>query len=398
MITEETLLTIVNRVQANIESRNYEGYDPADALNSIFLRKISFDSKLLSRLFILINTYSPFNLRKILRIEPAPNTTALIVIASSLLDLYSISGKKWYLVKAQIILKRLVEYSSTAYGGMGWGRYIDYQSNRVFHKKGVPLTFLTAKAGEVFAQAFELTHNEGYLHIAEESCECILKSSSIFDNEVGICLSYTPKGSERILNVSAIAASLFVTVGIYTGNKRYMHTANELLLYIISRQNKDGSWFYEYDDKNKPKKKQIDFHQGFVLDSLIDYHKRKASKEKSLSRAILKGARFYRDRQFLPDGRGKWRYPLLYPIDIHNQAQGIITFSKMSHFDIKYLKFAESIAQWTLDSMYDRDSDCFYFQNWRFFNNKICYLRWNQAWMLKALSTLLVFKTRHRLV
>ena len=397
MITQETLLAIVNRVQVNIESTNYVGYDPADALNSPFLRKISLGNKLLSRLLTHINTYSPLNFRKILRIEPASNTTALIVIASSLLDLYSISGKERYLVKAQIILKRLVEYSSTEYGGMGWGRSIDYQSNRTFHKKGVPLMFLTAKAGEVFAQAFELTNNEDYLHIAEESCECILKSSSILDNEVGICLSYTPKGSERILNVSAIAASLFATVGTYTDNKTYKHTANELLLYVISRQNRDGSWFYEYDAKNKPKKKQMDFHQGFVLDSLIDYHKLEEPNE-SLSSAILKGARFYKERQFLPDGRGKWRYPLLYPIDIHDQAQGIITFSKMGHFDSNYLKFAESIVQWTLDNMYDKDSGCFYFQNWRFFNNKICYLRWNQAWMLKALSTLWAFKAKRRLL
>jgi len=395
VITEETLLTVVNRVQANIESTNYVGYDPADALSSPFLRKISLGNKLLSRLLILINTYSPLNFRKLLRIEPAPHTTAIIVIASSLLDLYTISSVERHLEKAQGILKGLVENSSTEYGGMGWGRPMDYQSNRVFHKKGVPLTFLTAKAGEVFYQAFELTHSEEYLQIAVKSCECILKSSSIIDDGVGICLSYTPKGNERILNVCAIAASLFAKVGTYTGDSTYIHTANELLSYVIARQNQDGSWFYEYNDENKPKKKQIDFHQGFVLDSLIDLYELEASNE-SLGHAILKGAKFYRDRQFLPDGRGKWRYPLVYPIDIHNQAQGIITFSKMSRFDIKYLKFAEIIAQWTLDNMYDYDSGCFYYHNWRFFSNKICYLRWNQAWMLKALVTLWAFKARHR--
>jgi hypothetical protein len=31
----------------------------------------------------------------------------------------------------------------------------------------------------------------------------------------------------------------------------------------------------------------------------------------------------------------------------------------------------------------------FYYQKWKLFNNKVSYMRWNNAWMMVALTTLL---------
>ena len=97
---------------------------------------------------------------------------------------------------------------------------------------------------------------------------------------------------------------------------------------------------------------------------------------------------FYRNEQFLPDGRCKWRYPRVWPIDIHNQAQGIITFSKLRDIRADYLPFANTIAKWTIDVMKD-ESGYFYYQKWPFMMNKIQFIRWGQAWMLLALSIML---------
>ena len=97
---------------------------------------------------------------------------------------------------------------------------------------------------------------------------------------------------------------------------------------------------------------------------------------------------FYYDKQFDNSGKSLYRFPRKYPIDIHNQAQGIITFSTLCNYDSNFLSFAHKIAMWTIDNMQD-ERGFFYFQNWNIFTNKIPYIRWSQAWMGFALITLI---------
>jgi len=131
--------------------------------------------------------------------------------------------------------------------------------------------------------------------------------------------------------------------------------------YILTKQKPNGAWYFS--ETNGIERMQIDFHQGFILEALNDFIKyTNIDKEKYMD-VLQKGAEFYKNEQFLPDGRGKWRYPRLWPIDIHNQAQGIITFSKLREIRPEYLEFAKTIAKWTIDNMQDR-SGYFYYQKW----------------------------------
>jgi len=97
---------------------------------------------------------------------------------------------------------------------------------------------------------------------------------------------------------------------------------------------------------------------------------------------------FYFKNQFFENGRAKWRLPKLYPADIHNQSQGIISLVEMNSYSDQYLPFADKIAKWTIDNMQHKNG-YFYYQKFKNFSNKIPYIRWSQAWMLLALSTLL---------
>jgi hypothetical protein len=125
-----------------------------------------------------------------------------------------------------------------------------------------------------------------------------------------------------------------------------------------------------------------------MLESLNDFIKYTNPDTEKYMDALRKSVEFYKNEQFLSDGRCKWRYPRLWPIDIHNQAQGIITFSRLSDIRLEYLEFAKTIAKWTIDNM-QNESGYFYYQKWPVITNKIPYIRWGQAWMLLALSTLL---------
>ena len=51
-------------------------------------------------------------------------------------------------------------------------------------------------------------------------------------------------------------------------------------------------------------------------------------------------------------------------------------------------EFAYKITKWTIDNMQGKKGNFFY-QKYPFLTNKTNYLRWNQGWMLVALTTLI---------
>jgi len=383
-VSREFLEKLINDVKIEIEHAEFKGYDPADVLQSRIIQQISKKNKTLRRFLIHCNTYSPINFRKLLGIPPMYNITAMIILADVYRALLRITGESLYIRKMEELLSFLYSNGIKKKNGIGWSRLINYQSKGSLHTTKVPLTLLTAKAGMVFLKAFKITGNKTYLEIAENACNCILNEMQFNKDELGVCLSYIAGGDERIYNASAVAAQFLFELGLLLGNKSYKSLSMELTKYICKRQNPDGSWYYGY--YGNVLKKQRDFHQGFILDSLIEIYKKSGGEY--LKNVIVKGAEYYKNFQFLNNGRSKWRYPIIYPIDIHNQAQGIITFSKLKTFDNKYFNFSKVILDWTVNNMYDKKKSYFYYQKFPLLTNKIRYLRWSQALMLHALVAL----------
>ena len=99
--------------------------------------------------------------------------------------------------------------------------------------------------------------------------------------------------------------------------------------------------------------------------------------------SIKKGAEFYKSL-FTSEGQGYWRHPKFWPIDVHNQAQGIITFSRLKDHVDGAQDYADKILSWTINNQQAEDG-YYYYQNQRMFINKIPYMRL-QAWMLYAMS------------
>jgi hypothetical protein len=113
-----------------------------------------------------------------------------------------------------------------------------------------------------------------------------------------------------------------------------------------------------------------------------------------VNEAIRKGAEFYFNEQFLGNGRSLWRIPKTFPVDIHNQSQGIATFSKLAHLNPRYLPFAVTIAKWTIHNM-QHERGYFFYRNYPLYKIRISYMRWAQANMFYALSQLLIKHKSH---
>jgi hypothetical protein len=220
------------------------------------------------------------------------------------------------------------------------------------------------------------------------SCNFIIKDLKKTNKKGDFYFSYTPLRDYCCHNANMLGASLLAKVFSITKEKVLLENAKKSVDFTLSHQKNDGSWNYAIDLKTGKEDTQIDFHQGFILDTLHDFIIETETHESGYKRALLKGTEFYRKNLFLSNGRPKWRWPKTWPADIHNCAQGIITFSKLSEYNGDYLEFTNKIANWTMKHMQDKKG-YFYYQKWPFFTNKISYMRWNQAWMLLALSSLI---------
>ena len=101
-------------------------------------------------------------------------------------------------------------------------------------------------------------------------------------------------------------------------------------------------------------------------------------------------ADFYAKMQFNHEGRSYYRIPSQWPVEIHNQAQGIISFSRWGKSNEQY-ELAQSILEYSVTNM--RSSKGFFFyKKYPWITIKIPFIRWSQAWMFLALEEFLHIK------
>jgi hypothetical protein len=103
--------------------------------------------------------------------------------------------------------------------------------------------------------------------------------------------------------------------------------------------------------------------------------------ELSFKDNIELGLKYHLDNHFEPDMTPKYYDNKRYPIDIHNFAQGLITFTVF-----KYKELADKLFNKAVELMWDCQNQYFYYQKTKWYTNKINYIRWSQAWMYYAIS------------
>ena len=390
MYREEYLYESLEKLEHYINKCQYRGFDPYDVLNSEVLNKIKnkFIRIILTQLFV----YSPLDFRNFFRTSSGinPKAIGLILRAYCKMQNTHVLKRKNFSSLSNELVDILLDNSSKGYSGYCWGFNFDWQDVYSNTKKGMPTIVVTSFVASAFLDLYEITKNKKFLEIAESSCHFILNDLYKIKIKGGFCFSYTPINKYVVHDANLLGISLLSRVYSITKDKMLIEQANQAVDGSLSYQKNNGCWIYGINPFNGKLRNQIDYHQGFIIDSLCDYINYTNEKKGKYLSALKKATNFYMNKQFDKNGRSKWRIPFSYPVDIHHQAQGIITFSKLykNFKDYKYLDFAEKIALWTINNMQDK-TGYFYYQKWPIIMNKIPYIRWGQAWMILALATLI---------
>jgi hypothetical protein len=366
------------------KENDWAGYDPYDALNSrVFARTPFINSKICRIAITQIMKRLPINLRSLLLVQREQNPKAIALFLMSLLKLERL-GLLDQKDLIGMMVERLIVLRSPNTPYWCWGYSFPWQTRTILVPRGAPNLVCTVFAANALLDAYENNREPRCLEMAISAAEYIL--NELFRSEDASIAGFSyplPSSPAWVHNANFLGAALLCRVYKHSGKTQFLDPALKVTRYSIAKQHNDGGWDYG----ESLKQRWIDnFHTGYNLCALQSIEQYTGISE--FDPNIRNGFKFYSKHFFREDGAPKYFHERTYPIDIHCVAQSIITLVKLRELAEGSDDRAHATYQWAMHHMWD-EHGYFYYQVLPYFRNKISYVRWSQAWMLLALSTLL---------
>jgi len=368
-----------------VSRRNYKGYDPYDILMSKFpFKKLGKWPPIIA---IQIFKRNPLNLRKLFAVPKGwnPKGLGLFLHGYSLLPKSEENEKK-----CQWLFEKLLELRTPDTPGMAWGYNFPWASPEKYLEAWSPTSVVSGFIVQGLDAYYKKYGDKRALEAMNQVCVFLTEALYHSDIENDYMISYSTVKADFCYNASLLAAQAYALTYAHTRQPAYYDIARKALDTVVSRQKSDGSWNYSENLQTKKQRVQIDFHQGFIIDSSVAISEALDYCPEHVERALQEGFEFYRDYQFKRDGRAVWRLPGDYPADIHHQAQGIITainYHKYSR-SRRGVDLGKNVLKFTLENFQDKRG-YFYYRKHKNFTDRTSYMRWGNAWMFLAMASML---------
>jgi hypothetical protein len=193
-------------------------------------------------------------------------------------------------------------------------------------------------------------------------------------------------------NLNLFVAEFLIKTGMVVGNAAWVEMGNQAVNYTLNNQLESGA--FDYNGPPEKLLKHYDhYHTGFVLRMLHSLWM--LTRRMDVLRALEKCYGHYRTAFFEDNDIPKLTPDKKYRIDIHSCAESICCLCDLSSTFSDSLVQAERTLHWTILNLQDQSGYFYYgILKSRFtgipFKSKIPYIRWGQAWMLRAFSSYLI--------
>lgn len=323
---------------------------------------LSLGTRFGRRLLTQIVKRSPVNLRPPLGIKPEWNAKALGLVASAYARLWAASGDESARREAERWLEWLEEHHSGDASGKAWGYHFDVQTRFFSYPRGTPNTIASSFVARAFLDGYELLDDERWRESAASAAR-YLEAHML--HEKGY-FRYLAGEDELVHNANLLACAVLARAG-------HQGSVKDALALSLSAQREDGSWPYAEGSRGN----WVDnFHTAYVLESLAVCEPAFPQARDALER----GFAFWERELFLPDGTPKYDIRNVYPIDAHCYASAIDAW-----LAAKKVKPALRTASLLIDRMID-PSGYVWFQERRFWTNRVPFIRWTTAPSFCALA------------
>ncbi len=398
----------VERLSQWIEKNGWAGYDPYDIQGTplymwaLGLSRSSFVKRLFRKLvlgpLLLGEVRFPLLFRKLFRVKPSINAKGMSLYVIALFNLYQVTGNLKYQSQAIDCLNWLLENQAPGYEHPCWGYPFDWDSGVIVPALS-PSSVVSAAAFDAFWKAFEVTGEDKYLQTCVGICKFFVDDLNI-DNidEETICFSYTPLDDFHVHNTNLLVAHCLLKVGVEIKHGDWISLGEKAANYALKEQNENGSLFYWGKVQNYMCPDRVDqYHSGFEMRCLFSIWQ--STGKSKYKEALDRYYAFYSKNLLKKEGDLIFpkMYPsAVYPINVHSCAEGLLLNSVLSSQYDASSQVVTKMLPWVIDKMQLKDGRFMYTRRklWGFeWCSKIGYWRWGQAWMVLALSEVLVMLT-----
>lgn len=382
MNSKKTIEESCQRLLQYMEKAQFRGYDPYDGLESpLWKIPVLNDSNKLQFLFQQFVKRFPVNIRPLLFIQKGKNPVTIGLALQSYCALYTLSNDNQHLLKAKEMLRLLYEMRSKGFSGDCWGYDFKWSSRYATIPYGKPTVVATGIIINAVYQYWKLEKDPAaeslILGAADFVTKDLNRTKSIDDS---FCFSYSPFDHEQVYNASLKGSRILAQAYSIHNNEEWKKLIYLSCRWVINKQGSDGSWRYS---ESKAGSKCDNYHTGYVLDCLAECIELADLYEFKVP--LTKGRQYYEMNFFEPDGQPKFYDDEIWPADCTAGGQSILSLLKMNKPDA-----ACKIALWMINNM-QSDKGYFYFRKYKYHTEKTSFMRWSNAWMLAALSTLIAY-------
>lgn len=362
-----------------MENEKFLGYDPYDALKSpLWQIPLLNKAHKLQFYFQQLVKRSPLNLRSPLLIKKGLNPVTLGLALQSYVAFYKSTVNKDFLLKAAKLIEQLKELSAKGYHGNCWGYDFPWSARYVYIPALQPTVVATSIITNALFEYWKLSKDKTVEAMILSSAEFVLNDLRRTTSPEGyICFSYSPFDNEMVFNASMKGARILAQAYHIHPDRRFSENADKAVSWLVTHQNSNGSWIYS---RSKSGHRIDNYHTGYILDSLSDCISYFGFAQFQKSYDL--GKKFYLTSFFEADGQPKFYHNHTWPADCTSGGQAILSLLKMNDANK-----ATQVAEWMINNMQDK-SGYFYFRKYPGRLIKTSFMRWSNAWMLAALSTL----------
>jgi hypothetical protein len=313
----------------------------------------------------------PVDLRGAYR-RPAPLIPKTLgLFARTALDLHARTGDERYVALCATALDRTPALVSPG-GATWWGYPFDVQTRWSFYPAGAPNVVVTSFVGMALLEAGERLGREDYAARARDAAGAVL--DRLFSPERGHFV-YHGHSDTLIHNANLLAARL---VWRALGDDAAAADAvRRALEPTLAAQRADGAWGYG----EGPGLGYVDgLHTGYILECLAEMD----GASPAVAGAIARGARYYVDGCFRPDGAAKLRPERDHPEDGHSAGTGLSALTAVAPWLADAPAAADRVAARALDAMIAGGRGVFRRYAWG--ASRVRYLRWVDAHLAAGLA------------
>lgn len=382
-------------------STDWTGWDPYDGLMATRWPATWLRATKLTRLVLIQGMKrSPINLRPLLGVPKLRNPKAMALGLESACRLVAVpSWADEARAEARRLAVDLCDAAVRTPAGHGWGYPFDWQARAFWIPRNAPTVVCSGFVVRALDHARHTFADDPELRPRIEAAirgamGFVLHDLHRTNDEHGFCWSYSPLDRSAVVNASLLGAETLARGLAMDASPQIAETAGEAVRWALSRQSDEGGWAYGEAGHHTW---EDSFHTGFNIASLLAIHEAARATgedpEIFLPRERIERAYAHYARTFFdPDGRPWYYSHTPWPIDPHAAAVAVLTHLAFADEDAEAQARAERTLTWTNERMWvdaddeDADQGFYAFQMKGRRRIEINYLRWCQAWMLRALA------------